>query len=49
MVQGTGDPFGMPPPGTERTIVQVRGDHGLRTDLATVQDAIRGWLRGLVG
>ena len=45
VVQGERDPFGMPPPGARRTVVQVPGNHSLRTDLDAVGDAIRTWLR----
>jgi len=48
VVQGERDPFGMPPPGDRRTVVLVRGDHSLRTDLDAVADAIRDWLAELV-
>jgi predicted alpha/beta-hydrolase family hydrolase len=48
VVQGAQDPFGMPPPGERREVVQVRGNHSLRTDLDLVTDAIRTWLRGLL-
>ena len=44
VVQGTGDRFGMPAPGRRRTVVQVPGDHSLRTDLGAVGDAVRDWL-----
>jgi predicted alpha/beta-hydrolase family hydrolase len=44
VVQGEGDPFGMPPPGAQRTIVKVRGNHSLRSDLAAVAAAIEAWL-----
>ncbi|HZO33823.1 MAG TPA: alpha/beta family hydrolase [Gaiellaceae bacterium] len=49
VVQGVNDRFGMPPPGPTRTVVQVRGDHGLRTDLAAVGDAVRSWLPNVLG
>jgi uncharacterized protein len=45
VVQGIRDPFGMPPPAGNRTVVQVAGDHSLRTDLPAVADAARKWLR----
>lgn len=45
VVQGARDHFGMPPPARGRTIVEVAADHGLRTDLAAVADAVRIWLR----
>jgi predicted alpha/beta-hydrolase family hydrolase len=44
IVQGVRDPFGMPPATATRTVVQVQGDHSLRTDLATVGAAVRAWL-----
>ena len=47
VVQGTRDHFGMPQPGPNRTIVHVDADHGLRTDLSAVGEAIAMWLRAL--
>jgi predicted alpha/beta-hydrolase family hydrolase len=44
VVQGDRDPFGMPPAGPRRTVVQVPGNHSLRTDLDTVAAAVRAWL-----
>jgi predicted alpha/beta-hydrolase family hydrolase len=44
VVQGERDPFGMPPPGPGRTVVQVAGDHSLKTDLDGLRDAVREWL-----
>ena len=44
VVQGMGDPFGMPAPGPSRTVVQVAGNHSLRSDLGTVRTAVREWL-----
>jgi len=44
VVQGARDPFGMPPSGSRRTVVEVAGDHGLKADLAAVSAAIRAWL-----
>jgi uncharacterized protein len=44
VVQGEHDPFGMPPPGKRRTVVQVPGDHGLKADVDAVAAAVRGWL-----
>jgi predicted alpha/beta-hydrolase family hydrolase len=44
VVQGERDPFGMPPPGKRRTVVQVPGDHGLKADLDAVAAAVRTWL-----
>jgi hypothetical protein len=42
------DPFGMPPASELRTVVQVAGDHSLRTDLDAVSQAVRDWLLGIV-
>jgi hypothetical protein len=47
VVQGARDHFGLPPAAPSRTIVQVDADHGLRTDLSAVGEAIVKWLRGL--
>jgi uncharacterized protein len=48
VVQGERDPFGMPPAGAHRTVVQVPGDHGLKADLDAVAAAVRGWLPGVL-
>jgi uncharacterized protein len=48
VVQGERDPFGMPPPAGLREVVEVAGDHGLRSDLAGVAAAVRAWLAGVV-
>ena len=48
VVQGMRDPFGIPSATERRTMVQVAGDHGLRTDLDSVGDAIRAWLLHVV-
>ena len=45
VVQGTRDPFGMPPPAPNRTIVQVEADHSLRTAVDDVAGAVGVWLR----
>lgn len=49
VVQGIRDPFGIPAAGERRTVVQVAGDHSLRTDLGAVGEAVRGWLTGELG
>jgi predicted alpha/beta-hydrolase family hydrolase len=49
VVQGTRDPFGMPPAGPTRTVVHVAGDHSLKADLAAVGAAVGGWLAELPG
>jgi uncharacterized protein len=48
VVQGERDPFGVPPPGKQRRVVLVSGDHSLRSDPDAVADAIRGWLTELL-
>jgi predicted alpha/beta-hydrolase family hydrolase len=48
VVQGARDPFGIPPATERRKVVQVSGDHSLRTDLVAVADAVQAWLRGVV-
>ena len=48
VVQGANDRFGIPPGGPARTVVTVAGDHGLKSDLPAVQDAVAGWLADLV-
>jgi predicted alpha/beta-hydrolase family hydrolase len=49
VVQGVSDPFGMPPSGPGRTVVQVPGDHGLKKDLGAVSGAVRDWLANVLG
>jgi predicted alpha/beta-hydrolase family hydrolase len=44
VVQGARDPFGMPTAPANGTVVQVAGDHGLRTDRAAIAAAVRDWL-----
>jgi predicted alpha/beta-hydrolase family hydrolase len=48
IVQGTRDPFGIPPATKRRAVVQVAGDHSLRTDLGAVGEAARAWLLRVV-
>jgi predicted alpha/beta-hydrolase family hydrolase len=43
VVQGEGDPFGMPPDGPGRTVVRVPGNHSLR-DAGAVAAAVSAWL-----
>jgi predicted alpha/beta-hydrolase family hydrolase len=49
VVQGLRDPFGIPPAAAHRTVVQVSGDHSLRTDLEEVAAAVRAWLPLVLG
>jgi predicted alpha/beta-hydrolase family hydrolase len=44
VVQGTSDRFGIPPAAARRTVVQVAGDHGLKTDVQAVAAAAQAWL-----
>jgi predicted alpha/beta-hydrolase family hydrolase len=44
VVQGGQDPFGMPAAGSNRIVVEVPGNHSLRTDLDAVAEAVRDWL-----
>ena len=44
VVQGVNDRFGLPPAAATRTVVQVPGDHSLRTDPEAVAAAVREWL-----
>jgi hypothetical protein len=44
VVQGSSDPFGIPPSGPRRTVVEVPGNHSLRSDLDAVAAAVRDWL-----
>ncbi|MEA2470803.1 MAG: uncharacterized protein QOE38_1802, partial [Thermoleophilaceae bacterium] len=48
VVQGVSDPFGMPPSGPGRTVVEVPGDHGLKKDLGAVGEAVADWLAIIV-
>lgn len=43
VVQGESDPFGMPPEGSDRTVVRVPGNHSLRATEA-VEAAVARWL-----
>jgi uncharacterized protein len=44
VIQGTSDPFGMPPPSAQRKVVKVPGTHSLRGDLEAVRTAVSAWL-----
>jgi len=47
VLQGASDRFGMPPGAANRTVVQLRGDHSLRTDLVALAAAVAEWLAHL--
>jgi predicted alpha/beta-hydrolase family hydrolase len=49
VVQGERDRFGMPPAGPNREVVEVPGDHSLRTDAGAVAAAVESWLPRAVG
>jgi len=44
VVQGRRDQFGMPAGNALHTVVQVAGDHTLRSDLGSLEAAVREWL-----
>ena len=44
VVQGESDRFGIPEPNERRSVVVVRGDHGLKSDPRAIADAIGPWL-----
>ena len=48
VVQGSRDQFGIPPAAARRTVVEVQGDHSLRTDLPAVAAALRDWLERIL-
>jgi predicted alpha/beta-hydrolase family hydrolase len=48
VVQGAGDPFGIPRAGSTRKLVTVPGNHSLTTDLDAVAAAVRDWLPRVV-
>jgi uncharacterized protein len=50
VIQGKSDPFGMPVASRpEHEVVVVAGNHGLKADREAIAEAIRGWLRRVVG
>jgi uncharacterized protein len=48
VVQGATDQFGVPDPSETRTVVTVRGNHSLTSDLDGVGAAVRDWLPGVI-
>jgi uncharacterized protein len=46
VVQGERDPFGIPPPGPNRSVVTIPGTHSLRSS-TTVAAAVAEWLEAL--
>lgn len=49
VVQGAGDPFGMPPAGARREVVAVPGNHSLTGDLETLRAAVARFLGEVLG
>lgn len=49
VVQGTRDPFGIPPANRLRAVVEVPGDHSLKRDLPAVAAAVQAWVGDLLG
>ncbi len=47
VVQGSRDRFGIPPASPNRTVIEVTGDHSLRSDAAGLRMAVENWLDGL--
>jgi uncharacterized protein len=47
VVQGRRDPFGVPPPGRRRRVVEVDGDHSLRSDREGIRRAVGEWLSSI--
>jgi predicted alpha/beta-hydrolase family hydrolase len=47
VIQGVSDPFGMPPPGPGRTVVELPGNHSLTGDLNALGAEVQEWLAGL--
>jgi uncharacterized protein len=48
VVQGERDRFGIPPASARRRVVQVPGDHGLKSDVDAVAAAVQAWLADVV-
>ena len=44
VVQGASDRFGIPEPADLRSVVVVRGDHGLKSDMPAIREAVASWL-----
>jgi predicted alpha/beta-hydrolase family hydrolase len=44
VVQGSADPFGMPPPGAGRQVVPLSGDHSLKRSAAEIGPLVARWI-----
>jgi predicted alpha/beta-hydrolase family hydrolase len=49
VVQGASDPFGMPPDGPGRSVVVLKGNHSLSSDVNGLRSAVRDWLSRVAG
>jgi len=45
---GESDPFGMPPDGPSRTVVKLRGNHSLSSEIVALRTAVGQWLAAQV-
>jgi predicted alpha/beta-hydrolase family hydrolase len=45
IVQGESDPFGMPPEAPNRTVVRLKGNHSLKSDVRGLRAAVTDFLR----
>lgn len=48
VVQGERDPFGVPPPGPNRTVIALAGNHSLNSDIRGLRAAVGQWLQAQV-
>jgi predicted alpha/beta-hydrolase family hydrolase len=48
VLQGRTDPFGLPPEGANRRVVQLKGDHSLRSDPDGIRQHVGSWLGELL-
>jgi hypothetical protein len=48
VVQGASDRFGMPEASETRSVAVIRGDHGLKSDMPALGDAVASWLAGVL-
>jgi predicted alpha/beta-hydrolase family hydrolase len=48
VVQGESDPFGMPPAGPHRKVVQLKGNHSLASDVPGLRTAVAEWLTAVL-
>ena len=47
VVQGERDRFGVPEPASGREVAVIRGDHGLKSDVGALSEAVSQWLSAL--